>query len=212
MKKKRIICLFCFIIAMVCVYGIGYVVGKKYNNTGTVTKDWVYENNPAVYSANEEKEAANTSELVIDNNMLFVLESFDTNKKILSSTSKNIPSDFVGMNRNELIDYIKKNKEKFAEKNEQVENIMLVSMEKEKIVIRKTIKIIEETTEEENYRYYVTLQESNIIVYKEDKITVFLETSINIETLDTDSIEKLKEGIPVKNISELYRILESFTT
>lgn len=212
MKKKRIICLLCFIIAMVCVYGIGYVVGKKYNNTGTVTKDWVYENNPAVYSANEEKEAANTSELVIDNNMLFVLESFDTNKKILSSTSKNIPSDFVGMNRNELIDYIKKNKEKFAEKNEQVENIMLVSMEKEKIVIRKTIKIIEETTEEENYRYYVTLQESNIIVYKEDKITVFLETSINIETLDTDSIEKLKEGIPVKNISELYRILESFTT
>ena len=49
-------------------------------------------------------------------------------------------------------------------------------------------------------------------MYKEDRTTVFLETVINIETIDSDSREKLKEGIPVKNISELYRILESFTT
>lgn len=85
-------------------------------------------------------------------------------------------------------------------------------MEKNKLVIRKSISIIEETTEEEKYKYYVTLQENKIIVYREDKTTIFLETSINVETLDTDSMDKLKQGIPVKNISELYRILESFTT
>lgn len=212
MKKKKIICLFCFVLGMVLVYYLGYTIGKKYNNTNAVTREWVYENNPAVYSTEEGKEAANTSELIVSNSMSYILESYNINDKKIETAAKNVPSEFLGMNRQELIDYLKANKKKFADKGQQVQNIMLVSMEKDKLVIRKSISIIEETTEEEKYKYYVTLQENKIIVYREDKTTIFLETSINVETLDTDSMDKLKQGIPVKNISELYRILESFTT
>lgn len=212
MKKKKIICLFCFALGMALVYYLGYTFGKKYNNTNAVTREWVYENNPAVYSTDEGKEAANTSELIVSNSMSYILESYNINDKTIETATKNIPSEFLGMNRQKLIDYLKENKKKFADKDQQVQNVMLVSMEKDKLVIRKTISIIEETTKEEKYRYYVTLQENKIIVYREDKTTVFLETSINVETLDTDSMDKLTEGIPVKNISELYRILESFTT
>lgn len=212
MKKKKIICLFCFVLGMVLVYYLGYTIGKKYNNTNAVTREWVYENNPAVYSAEEGKEAANTSELIVSNSMSYILESYNINDKTIETATQNVPSEFLGMNRQELIDYLKANKKKFVDKGQQVQNIMLVSMEKDKLVIRKSISIIEETTEEEKYKYYVTLQENKIIVYREDKTTVFLETTINIETLDTDSMDKLKQGIPVKNISELYRILESFTT
>ncbi|GEM_PF-3268415 len=212
MKKKKIICLFCFVLGMVLVYYLGYTIGKKYNNTNAVTREWVYENNPAVYSTEEGKEAANTSELIVSNSMSYILESYNINDKTIETATQNVPSEFLGMNRQELIDYLKANKKKFADKGQQVQNIMLVSMEKDKLVIRKSISIIEETTEEEKYKYYVTLQENKIIVYREDKTTIFLETSINVETLDTDSMDKLKQGIPVKNISELYRILESFTT
>lgn len=212
MKKKKIICLFCFVLGMVLVYYLGYTIGKKYNNTNAVTREWVYENNPAVYSTEEGKEAANTSELIVSNSMSYILESYNINDKTIETANQNVPSEFLGMNRQELIDYLKANKKKFADKGQQVQNIMLVSMEKDKLVIRKSISIIEETTEEEKYKYYVTLQENKIIVYREDKTTIFLETSINVETLDTDSMDKLKQGIPVKNISELYRILESFTT
>ena len=212
MKKKKIICLFCFVLGMVLVYYLGYTIGKKYNNTNAVTREWVYENNPAVYSTEEGKEAANTSELIVSNSMSYILESYNINDKTIETATQNVPSEFLGMNRQELIDYLKANKKKFADKGQQVQNIMLVSMEKDKLVIRKSISIIEEITEEEKYKYYVTLQENKIIVYREDKTTIFLETSINVETLDTDSMDKLKQGIPVKNISELYRILESFTT
>lgn len=212
MKKKKIICLFCFVLGMVLVYYLGYTIGKKYNNTNAVTREWVYENNPAVYNTEEGKEAANTSELIVSNSMSYILESYNINDKTIETATQNVPSEFLGMNRQELIDYLKANKKKFADKGQQVQNIMLVSMEKDKLVIRKSISIIEETTEEEKYKYYVTLQENKIIVYREDKTTIFLETSINVETLDTDSMDKLKQGIPVKNISELYRILESFTT
>lgn len=212
MKKKKIICLFCFVLGMVLVYYLGYTIGKKYNNTNAVTREWVYENNPAVYSTEEGKEAANTSELIVSNSMSYILESYNINDKTIETATQNVPSEFLGMNRQKLIDYLKANKKKFADKGQQVQNIMLVSMEKDKLVIRKSISIIEETTEEEKYKYYVTLQENKIIVYREDKTTIFLETSINVETLDTDSMDKLKQGIPVKNISELYRILESFTT
>ena len=33
MKKKKIICLFCFVLGMVLVYYLGYTIGKKYNKT-----------------------------------------------------------------------------------------------------------------------------------------------------------------------------------
>lgn len=41
---------------------------------------------------------------------------------------------------------------------------------------------------------------------------IFLETIISKDGLDSDSIKRLEEGIEIKNISELYRTLESFTT
>ena len=116
---------------------------------------------------------------------------------------------------NTLIEYLGNNTRIFDEENEKIDSLMLVAMDKEQVVIRKTISVIEEETTTEEiivYNYYVTLNDDKIIVYKEDRTTVFLETVINIETIDSDSREKLKEGIPVKNISELYRILESFTT
>ena len=74
--------------------------------------------------------------------------------------------------------------------------------------------IIEEesTTEKEIFNYLIKLNGDKITVYKKDSNTIFLETIIATEGLDFDSIKRLEQGIEIKNISELYRTLESFTT
>ncbi len=58
----------------------------------------------------------------------------------------------------------------------------------------------------------MVLEDGAIVVYKQDKTTVFLETGIQDEELDENDKELLLQGIGVKNISELYRYLEGFTS
>lgn len=215
MKKKTIIWIFCIVFLLIAIYGIGYKVGLSLQNQKIVYKEQVYESNPVVYNSESNENVADVDSIIVTSNMDLVLECYDTDTESISTTTKNMPVQLLGMDRDGVIEYIKKNNKIFIDGNEKIENLMLVALDKEKVVIRKSVTIQEEEStskEEEVYKYYVTLQEDNIIVYKEDRNSVFLETTINTETLDKDSRDKLKEGIPVKNISELYRILESFTT
>lgn len=215
MKKKTIIWIFSIVFLLIIIYGIGYKVGLSLQSQNIVYKEQVYESNPVVYNSESNQNVADVDSIIVTSNMDLVLESYDTDTESLTTTTRSMPVQLLGMDRESIIEYIKNNNKIFIDGNEKIENLMLVSFDKEKVVIRKSVSIIKEesTTEEiEIYKYYVTLQENSIIVYKEDKTSVFLETAINTETLDTDSINKLREGIPVKNISELYRILESFTT
>ena len=215
MKKKTIIWIFSIVFLLIIIYGIGYKVGLSLQSQNIVYKEQVYESNPVVYNSESNQNVADVDSIIVTSNMDLVLESYDTDTESLTTTTRSMPVQLLGMDRESIIEYIKNNNKIFIDGNEKIENLMLVSFDKEKVVIRKSVSIIKEesTTEEiEVYKYYVTLQENSIIVYKEDKTSVFLETAINTETLDTDSINKLREGIPVKNISELYRILESFTT
>ena len=215
MKKKTIIWIFSIVFLLIIIYGIGYKVGLSLQSQNIVYKEQVYESNPVVYNSESNQNVADVDSIIVTSNMDLVLESYDTDTESLTTTTRSMPVQLLGMDRESIIEYIKNNNKIFIDGNEKIENLMLVSFDKEKVVIRKSVSIIieESTTEEiEVYKYYVTLQENSIIVYKEDKTSVFLETAINTETLDTDSINKLREGIPVKNISELYRILESFTT
>ncbi|MDE6209715.1 MAG: hypothetical protein K2M73_08620 [Lachnospiraceae bacterium] len=215
MKKKTIIWIFSIVFLLIIIYGIGYKVGLSLQSQNIVYKEQVYESNPVVYNSESNQNVADVDSIIVTSNMDLVLESYDTDTESLTTTTRSMPVQLLGMDRESIIEYIKNNNKIFIDGNEKIENLMLVSFDKEKVVIRKSVSIIKEesTTEEiEVYKYYVTLQENSIIVYKEDKTSIFLETAINTETLDTDSINKLREGIPVKNISELYRILESFTT
>ena len=214
MKKKTIICLFGVVFGFIVVYGIGYKVGMSLKGGAIVYKDEVYDSNPAV-SYIEDENVANIENIVVNSSMKFILEKYDLETKNITATNEKVPVQLLGMTREQLIEYLGNNTRIFDEENEKIDSLMLVAMDKEQVVIRKTISVIEEETTTEEiivYNYYVTLNDDKIIVYKEDRTTVFLETVINIETIDSDSREKLKEGIPVKNISELYRILESFTT
>ncbi len=66
------------------------------------------------------------------------------------------------------------------------------------------------------YQVGIHMDNDNIILKSEVESSnpnvIFLETIISKDGLDSDSIKRLEEGIEIKNISELYRTLESFTT
>ena len=155
-----------------------------------------------------------TDKLYVNNSMKYYVEKINIKTGEKNTVSENIPVKLVGMTRDELSLYIENDKDSFAEGNEVVQSIMLLTFNESRIVLREYYDIIEETTTVEivNYKFVIKLENNEIAVYKLDDNTVFLKTKVKIETLDSDSINRLKNGIKVRNISELYRMLESFTT
>ena len=184
--KKKIICIFLPVFGFILAYYLGYLFGNSLDN----------------------------SNIILGSTKLVIEKSIEGEKNI-TSKEKNMPTELLGLSRDDLLEYMSKNLSYFAEEKEKIKGLMLVSFDKENVVIRKNVELIIEeelTTEKEIFNYLIKLNGDKITVYKKDSNTIFLETIIATEGLDFDSIKRLEQGIEIKNISELYRTLESFTT
>ena len=109
--------------------------------------------------------------------------------------------------------------EQFQEKGEEVKNISMISFSHDTLVLRKDVtdsiaisETIKKYQNDNPYNYYMVLEDGYLIVYKQDKTTVFLETGIREDELDETDRAQLLQGVGVKNISELYRYLEGYTS
>ena len=61
--------------------------------------------------------------------------------------------------------------------------------------------------ESERYNYYIGFKLDKVIVYKKDKETVFIETGITFDMLDSDTRESIEKGVWIENISVLYTFI-----
>lgn len=62
------------------------------------------------------------------------------------------------------------------------------------------------------YRYILRAKDDFLVVYEQDGTTVLLETHIHIDELSDETKALLSDGIYVENESELYDLLESYSS
>ncbi len=62
------------------------------------------------------------------------------------------------------------------------------------------------------YNYYICEEDGYIVVYKKDRMTVYMDTGISVDSVHIQDADRLKTGIPVEDITTLYTYLESFTS
>lgn len=207
--KKRVIYIFLTALFFVLMYGVGYYLGYSVFEDNIIRKDVIDEINPVVGEVSK-----NDDKIYVNNSLTYIVEKINVTTGEKETINGNVPVNIIGMTRDELIEYIGTNKDSFAEKNEIIESVMLLTFNDSRIVLREYYDVEEETTTIEiiDYKFIMKLENNEIAVYKIDDNFLFLKTKVNMEALDSDSTNRLTEGIKVRNISELYRMLESFTT
>lgn len=195
-------------LVLVGLYFAGYHYGSQIGENEIVTIDGEIQNLQG-----------ETNEEILDKDTEYIVESHDLENDSLKTQSKVIPVEFIGLSKSEVIDYITSHEDQFKEEGEDIQNISMISFSSDMLVLRKdvtkSVAISETVRKYENdnpYNYYLVLEDNYIVVYKQDKTTVFLETGIKEDELDENDKELLLQGIGVKNISELYRYLEGFTS
>lgn len=166
---------------------------------------------------NKSVAADNQSQVIVKRNTKYTLETYYSDKDETVTESLNIPVELIGLDRNQVIDFIESNTSFFEETDKRILNVMLLSFSDKEVVIRRNVEKAEEATTKYNYsaevsKYYVVLEENGVVVYKEDKTTVYMETGITENEMDEAMVAELKYGVAIKNISELYRFLESITS
>lgn len=62
------------------------------------------------------------------------------------------------------------------------------------------------------YRYILRAKDEFLVVYEQDGTTVLLETHIHIDELSDETKALLSDGIYVEDESELYDLLESYSS
>lgn len=120
-----------------------------------------------------------------------------------------LPGFMVGIDRNGLTAYVEGYMESMPV-NEYLNGLVqfeIVSFAEDKVVLRKTY----DETKVEN-KFYICSRGEFVVVYYSDLKTVYEYTDIRMDSLIEEIRYTIEQGFYVKDVQELYSILEGYTS
>lgn len=140
---------------------------------------------------------------------LYKLQIYNVKTGITTEEQLPIPSYLIGLNRKDVIEYLNDYSQDLplSEFEKGLISFELMSFSKDEVVLKKTYD--EDRIE---YKYYLKSENGYIVAYYGDKKTVFDYTSVSVENLPLRDQQDLEEGILVKNLEQLYGLLENYSS
>ncbi len=139
----------------------------------------------------------------------YTLQTYDIKTDKMEEEVLPTPSYLVGLTRNEVIKYLYDYMDDLSwnEYEKGLTAFELMQFSKQKVILRKTYN-----TDLVVNKYYLKSQNGYIVVYYGDKKTVYDYTSVSVEDLSQYEQLQLEEGIFVKDLDELYALLENYSS
>lgn len=146
---------------------------------------------------------------VITADTVYLVGKINLSDGTIEENEEEVPVKYIGLDRlsllNELDEYNKN--PPLAELKDGFTNIELTAFSKDRVVICKYYQ-----TEPEEEGFYLMVADHFVIVYKEDKQTIYMNTDIMLENLSSDLQEEIIAGKYIENEQELYNFLESYSS
>ena len=140
----------------------------------------------------------------------YTLQIYDLATDKLKEKKENIPNDFVGMTRDQIINRLNvyvQNKS-LDEYNKGLVSWQLVSFAPERVVVKKTYN-----SEGILFKYFMIIRDGNVVIYYSDKKTIYEdETGINLDELSEVDKRELMYGKWIQDENELYSLLDGYTS
>lgn len=155
------------------------------------------------------KQVDTTDAIRLTPETIYILETYQASEDRVSKKTKTLPAMMAGKNRNELEqliqDYV--TNPPLKESLNGLTDMEIISFAKEKLIVRKTYQDLAK----EN-RFYLTFRKDEVVVYYNDKKTIFQYTGIVKDSLLQEECDKLQIGYYVKDEEQLYGILECYSS
>lgn len=198
-----------YFIAIVSIFVLLYYGGYYYaiNNMKSdnlITKDEAQISNPGV-KTDDYTEVNNSESNVILSSARYIIEEYNSDTDELTEKEEKIPVDYIGLTREQVIDYLTTYVAK--NKDETLQNVQLVAFSPESLIIRKTV-----CNPTNIYNYFVISENNIIMIYNANHDKLFIDTGIDVSNIEEQYKEELKDGFYIETIHDLYNYLESITS
>ncbi len=151
----------------------------------------------------------NIDEIIVLPTTKYILQTYNVVKDEKLEEELKVPSYLVGLNREEVVDYLDNYMKDLPwnEFKDGLSSYELLLFSDQEILIRKTYNpdLVE-------YQFYIKTIDDVIVVFYSDQKTVYDYTNLSTDRLSNEEKTELEEGYYIKDIDELYAVLENYTS
>lgn len=240
MKFVKRISLF-FVISVMC-FGLGFFLGDKFSdffypgddlapnntqknnntsNTGNYNTTIIdYSQGMSAGDVREEdaekeekkvefRAASSTGEQLIDADTLFLVEETDLRRDTFVETEWELPDKYIGMNREEFLTAMEEYElsPPLSELERGFVSLEVKSFSEKQVLVRMNYAYTAPSTS-----FYLMVEKHQIVVYCDDKETLYMKTNIKLDSLPDDLQQQIISGMFVEDEKTLYYFLESYST
>ncbi len=146
---------------------------------------------------------------VVNADTTYLVEEVDLINGTVHETQESVPVKYIGLDREGLLEELDSydRNPPLTELERGFETIELTAFSKDRVVICKYYK-----QPEEDKGFYLMVADHFIVVYREDKQTLYMNTDILLESLNEKLQTEIMQGKYVETEEELYHFLESYSS
>lgn len=197
-RRYTIVC--SFLAAFVLLAGMCY---GSYRYAEKVTEDNNRQQEDKTYQT---EQTGGGTEQKVNSDTKYIVEIYNEDSEETVREESTMPSEYAGMTRRELENYLLEYMEDAAGKETEpgLVDMKLVSFSKDELVIRKVYQ--------EEKGYILRLVDGEVTVFNKEDQDEYEKTGISQEHLTEEDIRALEEGYSVDTEKDLYSILENFSS
>ncbi len=156
----------------------------------------------------EAREAAASGDtLCVDT--AYVLEETDILHHTSVETTQRLPSKYVGMTREQFVEAmaIYEASPPLSELERGFVNLEVRSFARERVVVQMNYRYVQPSES-----FYLAVYDNEVVVYLEDRKTVYIETQIELDSLPEQLQRDIIQMMWIENEEKLYDFLENYSS
>ncbi len=152
---------------------------------------------------------SSTEEEVLNADTEYVIEEYDTRRDTLVETVWKVPAKYLGMDREEFIQSMELYalSPPLSEQERGFVGLEVRSFSAQRVVVRMNYAYVEPTES-----FYLRVEDNNIVVYCDDKETVYMYTDISAQSLPEYLQGQVIMGMFMEDEAALYHFLETYSS
>lgn len=139
----------------------------------------------------------------------YVLEETDVLTHSVVETTWRLPGKYVGMDREQFLEAMEiyESFPPLSEMERGFVSLEVLSFSRERVVVRMNYRYVQPSAS-----FYLAVYNNNVIVYLEDKETVYIETDIRLDALPVELQQNIMQMMWIEDQEKLYDFLENYSS
>lgn len=139
----------------------------------------------------------------------YVIEEKDLDDDTVVETSWRLPMKYVGMNREQFLEAMEEYEAfpPLSEMERGFVSLEVLSFSRERVVVQMNYRFLVPTSS-----FYLAVYDNEVVVYLEDKETIYIETEILLEQLPEELQQEIIDMMWMPDEEALYDFLETYSS